>query len=181
MIVQLVGPPACGKRTIGALVAERLGAQLIDNHLINDPVFTALGANGFGDLPPAAFGYARRVRDIVNEAVTEAPASVRHVFTNWLIDTEDDRRSAADLRQIARARGASFHPVWLTCDPAEIHRRIDHPDRRSRNKLRDPAKVADALSKQALPAPDDALRLDTTTLPAADAADRIVAWIDDRG
>ncbi|NNG40665.1 hypothetical protein HJ588_15470 [Flexivirga sp. ID2601S] len=165
---------------MGALVAKRLGAQLMDNHLINDPVFTALGANGFGDLPPAAFGYAQRVRHIVHEAVVEAPGVVRHVFTNWLVDTEADRRSAEEIRDIARVRLASFHPVWLTCDAAEIHRRIDHPERRARNKLRDPAKVADALRRPGLPAPDDALRLDTTALPPADAADRIVAWIDER-
>lgn len=89
-ILQLVGPPASGKRTIGALVAERTGAALVDNHLINDPVFTALGVNGLGSLHPQALPMAARVREIVHEAVPAAPPATSHIFTGWLVDTPED-------------------------------------------------------------------------------------------
>ncbi|GGB42398.1 hypothetical protein GCM10011492_36740 [Flexivirga endophytica] len=178
MIVQLVGPPACGKRTIGAALAERTGARLVDNHLINDPVFTALGVNGHGSLPPQAIPMAGRVRQIVHEAALAAPADISHIFTNWLVDTPEDARAADEIRNLARIRGADFYPVWLSCDPAEIRDRLVLPDRAVRNKLRDPSMVEDIVSRGTTPAPDDALQLDTSAGSPQAAAAQIVAWID---
>lgn len=178
-ILQLVGPPASGKRTIGALVAERTGAALVDNHLINDPVFTALGVNGMGSLHPQAIPMAVRVREIVFEAVLAAPPGVSHIFTNWLVDTPEDAAAIDDMRELARSRGAQFRPVWLACGPAEIRHRLALPDRAVRNKLRDPSRVDEIVAQGIAPAPDDALRLDTTDLDAPEAADRIVRWLDE--
>ncbi|RNI17795.1 hypothetical protein EFY87_19180 [Flexivirga caeni] len=163
---------------MGALVAQRTGAALIDNHLINDPVFTALGVNGMGSLHPQAIPFAGRVREIVHEAVLAAPAETSHIFTNWLIDTAEDAAAAQVIRGLATTRDASFHPVWLHCEPEEIRRRLTLPDRAVRNKLRDPSKVDDVLTKGTAPAPPDALLLDTTDLDATESADRIVAWLD---
>lgn len=178
MIVQLVGPPACGKRTIGAALAARTGARLIDNHLINDPVFTALGVNGLGDLHPQAIPMAGKVRKIVHQAVLAAPAETSHIFTNWLVDTPEDARAAVVIRELARARGAGFFPVWLTCDVEQIRDRLSLPDRAVRNKLRDPSRVDDIIAQGITPAPDDALRLDTSAGTPHDAAAEIAAWID---
>ena len=178
MFVQLVGPPASGKRTIGAHLAERTGAALIDNHLINDPVFTALGVNGLGSLHPQAIPMAGRVRRIVHEAVLAAPPEMSHVFTNWLVDTPEDASAAQEIRDLASARAVEFYPVWLTCDPEQIRHRLTLPERAVRNKLRDPSQVDRILAQGTTPAPDDALQLETTNLNPADAASRILAWID---
>lgn len=179
-ILQLVGPPASGKRTIGALVAERTGAALVDNHLINDPVFTALGVNGMGSLHPQALPMAGRVRRIVHEAVLAAPPETSHIFTTWLVDTPEDAAAFEVVRKLAAERGATFHAVWLSCAPAEMGRRLTLPDRAVRNKLRDPSKLDDIVSLGAAPPPADALRLDTTRTSATDTADRIVEWLDGR-
>jgi len=178
MIVQLVGPPACGKRTIGALIAQRTGAALIDNHLINDPVFTALGVDGMGELHPLAIPMAGRVRRIVYEAVLAAPPETSHVLTNWLVDTPEDALASQRLRELAVTRGAELYPVWLTCDAQQLRQRMTLPDRAVRNKLRDPSRVDAVLAAGLVPAPDDALQLDTTELDATSAADEILAWID---
>jgi len=178
MIVQLVGPPACGKRTIGAVLAARSGAKLIDNHLINDPVFTALGVNGRGHLPPQALPMAGRVRAIVHEAVLEAPADVSHIFTNWLVDTPEDARAADEIRNLAGRRGADFYPVWLSCAAEQIRHRLSLPDRAVRNKLRDPSRIDDIIAQGTTPAPDDALQLDTSASTPEAAAAEILAWID---
>ncbi|MEQ4204019.1 hypothetical protein [Actinopolymorpha sp. B9G3] len=50
-ITYLVGPPASGKLTIGLELSAMTGAALIDNHLINDPIFLAYGADGRTPLP----------------------------------------------------------------------------------------------------------------------------------
>lgn len=178
MIVQLVGPPACGKRTIGAALAQRCGAKLIDNHLINDPVFTALGVNGLGDLPPEAIPMAGRVRAIVHEAILAAPADISHILTNWLVDTPQDARAADDIRALAAQRRAHFYPVWLRCDLEQLRSRLSRPDRAVRNKLRDPSRVDDIVARGTTPAPDDALQLDTSDGTPEVAADEIMAWID---
>lgn len=180
MIVQLVGPPASGKRTIGVELAKRTGARLVDNHLINDPVFTALGVDGHGHLPPQAIPMAGRVREIVHEAVLAAPVDISHIFTNWLVDTPEDARAADVIRGLARARGADFYPVWLTCDPDQIRGRLGLPDRATRNKLRDASMVEHIMAQGSTPAPDDALRLDTSAGTPHDAAAEIAAWIDAR-
>lgn len=177
-ILQLVGPPASGKRTIGALVAERTGAALVDNHLINDPVFTALGANGFGTLPPQAFTLASRVQEVVHEAVLAAPPEISHVFTKFWVDEPGDAAQESRMRVLARRRGVPFYPVWLTCDHGELRRRIGLSDRAARNKLRDVSVLAPLLAKPLLPAPGDALQLDTSAATAVETADRIVEWLD---
>ena len=181
MIVLLTGPPAAGKRTVGALLAERTGARLIDNHLINDPVFTALGADGRGALPEVAFTMADRVREVVYEAVLAADPRISHIFTSWLIDTPQDAAKAEQFRALAARRGTDYHPVWLTCDEDELRRRVELPDRLVRNKLRDPSMVAEAVGRGVAGAPDDALRIDTSSITAGETADRIAAWISDRG
>lgn len=179
-IVQLVGPPASGKRTIGALIAERTGAALIDNHLINDPVFTAIGANGFGALPARAFGLAKEVQAIVHEAVLAAPAGVSHIFTKFWVDEPGDAAQESQMRALADRRGVPFLPVWLRCEENELRRRVGLHDRAARNKLRDPAVLAQLLAEPLLPAPADALELDTTSATAWESADRIVEWLDGR-
>jgi shikimate kinase len=178
-ILQLVGPPASGKRTIGVLVAERTGAALIDNHLVNDPVFTALGANGFGTLPPIAFDLARRVQTVVHDAVLAAPDGMSHIFTKFWVDEPGDIAQEVRMRALATRRGVRFHPVWLRCNDDELHRRVELPERAARNKLRDASALQPLLTKRPLPTPNDALVLDTTRLRPEDAADRIVRWIDE--
>ncbi|WP_446665779.1 AAA family ATPase [Flexivirga sp. B27] len=177
-IVQLVGPPASGKRTIGALLAERTGAALIDNHLVNDPVFTAIGADGFGQLPKSAFVLAKRVAEVVHEAVLAAPAELGHIFTKFWVDEPGDAAQEVQMRALAQRRGVPFYPVWLTCDADELCRRVVLPERRTRNKMRDPDALADLIRMPVLPTPDDALQLDTTQLDADEAAAEILAWID---
>lgn len=178
MIVQLVGPPACGKRTIGTLLAQRTGAALIDNHLVNDPVFTAIGANGFGTLPPSAFILAKRVAEVVHEAVLIAPPGLGHIFTKFWVDEPGDAAQEVQMRAVAQRRGVPFYPVWLTCEANELRRRVTLPERRSRNKMRDPAALSELIRTPLLPAPDDALQLDTTLIDADEAAAEILAWID---
>ena len=75
------------------------------------------------------------------------------------------------FRALAQSRGAHFIPVWLDCDPAELARRMDRPERRERLKLRDPAalhRLLDEVGQQ--PVPAGALRLNTAELSPADAA-----------
>ena len=106
-----------------------------------------------------------------------APSTVEHIFTNWLADTDKDAAYLEVVRALASVRGAIFAPVWLSCDASELTRRVSRPERLARNKLRDPERlVVELEQKGTLPAPPDALRLDTTDLEPRDAARRIIAF-----
>lgn len=173
----LVGPPASGKLTIGRYLAQMSGASLIDNHLINDPVFQAIGTERGEPLPEPAIRLAAQVGAITREAARRASPSVDHVFTNWLVDDPNDVQTLQDLRDLAAARQAVFAPVWLHCPEHELVKRVVQQERQLKSKLRDPQVLVRQLSEYApLPAPPDALQLDTSTLSAQHAAERIATW-----
>nr|WP_174257355.1 AAA family ATPase [Phytoactinopolyspora alkaliphila] len=171
----MVGPPAVGKHTIGSELADLTGAALIDNHLVNDPIFRAYGADGRTPLPDWVWELVERVREATMTAVTDARPEVSHIFTNYLSSEPEDEQFVQMLRDTAAGRGAQFVPVWLTCPEDELVRRVALPGRAERHKLRDADALRTILRTQGvLPAPPDALVLDTSAIPSPEAAQRIV-------
>ena len=101
----LLGYPASGEFTVGrALVTELEArgrtARLVDNHLINNPVFAVIDANGRDELPDAVWPLVGQVREAVRTAIeqlspmewdfpctTRGPRVLRHL-------REPDRRFA---------------------------------------------------------------------------------------
>lgn len=178
-ITHLVGPPAAGKRTIGLALSARTGAALIDNHLINDPIFRAYGLDGVTPIPGWLWTLVEQVAEATKTAVRRAPASVSHILTNYINKAEaEDPQLLQEFRDLAADRGAQYIPVWLTCPAAELARRVDLPDRHAaRVKLRDPETVVRLVNEKGLAdPPPDALVLDTSTMSAQEAAERIAAW-----
>lgn len=170
----LVGPPAVGKLTVAREIERRTGAVVVDNHLVNDPVFVPMGTHRpGGDLDPTD-ELRRRVLEVVHEATAGAPASYSHVFTNWLTDDAQDAQLLGRLRLVAGRRSTRFVPVWLTAAPEVLAERVVSPQRSERAKLTDPEVLKDLLRRPVLPPPDDALILDTTTIQAGEAADQIL-------
>ncbi|WP_119674665.1 AAA family ATPase [Deinococcus sp. RM] len=173
----LVGPPGSGKRTVGKALSALTGAALLDNHLFNDPVFTAFGVDGVSPVPPELFDLAEEVRQVGLRALRLAPPARSHILTNYLSRVEEGEAVVAELRALAKERGAAFVPVWLDCPLPELERRMGLPERHERLKLRDPAQLRDLLDRAGtLPAPADALVLDTAHLEPLEAARRIVAF-----
>ncbi|MEF2278884.1 AAA family ATPase [Deinococcus sp. YIM 134068] len=170
-VYYVVGPPGSGKRTIGKHLSRLTGAALLDNHISNDPIFTAFGLDGVRPIPAEVWDLVGKVRALVREAALAAPPQVSHIFTNWLIADEGEWPSVERLRDLAARRGATFVPVWLTCDTEELARRMTLPERAERLKLRDPEGLRTLLREMGnLPPPRDAIRIDTTNLASADAA-----------
>lgn len=171
----LVGPPAVGKLSIARELAAQADVIVVDNHLVNNAVFVPIGLNRSEQVTLADTDALRdRVIDVVLEATAAAPAQLSHVFTNWLVDVDADVRHVERLRELARSRGVTFVPVWLTADREELRRRVPHPDRAARSKLADPELLDAALEHTPLPAPSDAFILDTTSTPSAESARRIL-------
>lgn len=82
-ILYLIGFPGTGKYTIAKEIAALTGARLIDNHLINNPIFSVVRKDGRTELPKETWGYTRQIGDIVREAVVKlAPPEENFIFTN---------------------------------------------------------------------------------------------------
>lgn len=173
----LIGPPGSGKRTVGLELSRLTGAALMDNHLINDPVLMAWGADGHKPLPPEVWSFTRRLREIVLEAVAAAPAEVSHIFTNYLADLPGEAEFIERFAALAERRGAKFVPVSLTCSTEELLRRMPLPERRARLKLSDPDALRAVLNrKRILPVPEGILTLDTLQMTPERAARAILTF-----
>ncbi|WP_221088327.1 AAA family ATPase [Deinococcus aquaedulcis] len=173
----LVGPPGAGKRTVGLALARRTGAALLDNHLFNDPIFRAYGADGVSPLPDELFDLAETVRQAGLAALRLAPRHLSHILTNHLSGSERGQEVVAELRTLAAERGAAFVPVWLACPQPELEARMGRPERTERLKLRDPGLLRALLERGGtLPPPPDALVLNTAELAPDEAAEQIAAF-----
>ena len=110
-------------------------------------------------------------------ALRLAPPTRSHILTNYLSRVEEGEEVVAELRALARERGAAFVPVWLECPLPELEARMGQPERRERLKLRDPLILRGLMERGGvMDAPADALVLDTACLDPHEAARRIVAF-----
>ncbi|MEO6398853.1 MAG: hypothetical protein ABIP13_10335, partial [Tepidiformaceae bacterium] len=174
----LIGSPAVGKYTIGSLLAAQTGARLVDNHSINNVIFNVINPDGVSPLPAEIWPHVGQVRAAVFDAIANiSPPQLSFVFTNFLRG-EDPAEQALyeEFVALAEARGSLYLPVLLTCDTAEIVRRIVRPDRRERMKLVDPIQGA-RMNDEEPPFRTDhpnAFALDVTSRPPEDSVRAIL-------
>ena len=137
-IIYLIGIPAVGKYTVARELGRMTGARVVDNQLINTPVFSVLGYDGTDafPFPRGAWAHIGKIHLAVLAVVRDlCPPDASFVFTNTLDAREPlDRVWFRRIERLARRRGAGFFPVWLTCEAAVIRRRKDTPERRARLK-----------------------------------------------
>lgn len=183
-LIYLFGFSGTGKYTIAKEIAARTDALLIDNHLINNPIFTIIRADGKSELPEAVSDCTRRIGDIVREAmVTLAAPDENFILTNAMGENEEDK-SDYDLYyrilDIAVRREATFVPVRLLCDLDELKNRITSADRRERLKLTDVDAITDLYNIYTVLNPDHPCKfeLDVTHLTAQKAATAILAHVE---
>ena len=137
-IIYLIGIPAVGKYTIGKELARLTGARLVDNQLINYPIYSVVGYDGT-DAFPFPRGASRHIEAIHRAVLAvirdHCPPDASFVFTNVLdANAPGDRAWFRRIERVARHRQAKFVPVWLTSDAATLRRRKDAPERRARLK-----------------------------------------------
>jgi hypothetical protein len=139
-IIYLIGIPAVGKYTVAKEIRRMTGAKVVDNQLINTPVFSVLGYDGTDAFPfPhgawAQIGKIHRAVAVLAVIRDFCPPDASFVFTNTLDAREPlDKVWFGRIERLARRRAAKFFPVWLTCEAEVIRRRKDTPDRRARLK-----------------------------------------------
>lgn len=183
-ILYLIGLPAVGKHTIAKAIATVTGARVVDNQLINVPVFTVVGFDGTDafPFPKGAWNKIERIREAVLDTIREdcAPDD-SFVFTN-VLDADDPASVALyeTIEQLALDRGGTFVPVWLEASEAAMRERIDTPQRRERRKTIDASSIDRWRTSFRLFEVDHAaaLRLDTSALTPEQAAEQILKHVE---
>jgi broad-specificity NMP kinase len=178
-IVHLIGFPGVGKLTIAKeVIRQRPDFVLVDNHLINNPVFSVVKADGKTPLPAEIWAKASQIRAIVLDTMaTLSPSRLSFVMTNVAVEDEEDKAECRKIEAVAEQRGGQYFPVILTCDVEENRRRIVSPERGPNLKSIDPNepdrlhKGTRLLSFEGHP---NRIQMDVTRTRPAEAAKRIL-------
>lgn len=181
-MIVLIGFAGTGKYTIGRELCALTEAKLIDNHLINNPVFKVVNPDGIRPLPDGIWDKVKAVRAIVYEAIRElSPPELSFVFTIELFErSPGDQRAFLDLEELAASRGSLFVPVRLLCEVEELCRRVVDPSRAQMVKSINPEgarrkSVEEAVLDSTHP---HVLTIDVTEKTATEAAASILRHIE---
>lgn len=181
-IVYLIGYAGTGKYTIAREIAALTGAVMVDNHLINNPVFSVVGVDGLKPLPAGIWPKIAGIRRIVLDTIAElAPPEASFIFTNELYEGKQvDRLLYEEIATLTTKRRGLFIPVILRCEAEELYRRVASPERAARFKLRNPEWTRESIRSYSLLHVDhpNGLELDVTTLSPIEAAQAIIAHIE---
>ena len=181
IVVHILGHAGTGKLTVARALQPGLDAALIDSHLINNPIFAALGVGGGTPVPPAAWTYTQAVRAAVLDAIENcAPMGRNYIFTNVVYD--DDPHDLANLRLMRQAfarKGLTYIPVRLQCAEEELLRRRVAPGRaENRKDISVDNARRDHRTRRIVETGDPhELTLDVTALAPEAAAQKILAHI----
>jgi hypothetical protein len=177
-MVLLIGFAGTGKYTIGRELCERTGAKLIDNHLINNPIFTVVNTDGVTPLPAKVWEHVKEIRSAVYKAIRElSPPEMSFVITMELREKNPlDHMAFQDLAHLADARQSRFVPIRLICGVEELCRRVTDPARNAMLKTVDPEVARKkTLEDEVLNVPHPNLRtLDVTKRSASGSVDAIL-------
>lgn len=169
-LIFLHGLPGVGKLTVARELAKLTGFRVFHNHLAVD---LAEAVFEFGSAPFVELREAVWLEVFARAAAADLDGLI---FT-FAFDRSVRRGFIEDTREVVESSGGEVLFVELRCSTEELERRIEHPSRRRYGKLSSVArfrelKEAGAFVDPGIPA--GRLVVDTTELPASDAAGLIV-------
>lgn len=176
-MIYLIGFPGTGKYTIAKEICAQEDVKLVDNHLINNPVFSLIERDGKTPLPQTVWDSVDKVRRVVFETMAYiSPAHFNFVLTNVLFETPEDHRLYDNVQKLAVHRGAEFVPVFLEIEMEENMRRIASPERKLHMKQLHPETARSSREENALIqiAHPNRLDLDVTAIQPDEAAHLIL-------
>ncbi len=168
-IVALAGLPGTGKSTLAKLLAERLGAPLLDKDRARAALFA-----------PEEIEYSREQDDLVVAClyhVVEFHARRGRVPAVVLDGRTYSKRTQVEgLRQLAGRAGATLCLIECTA-PAEVARARLERERGTHPAANRDAELYDRLSLSAEPIPEPKLVLDTSRATPRALAEAVLAHL----
>jgi hypothetical protein len=153
------------------------------SHLINNPVFAAVKADGVTPLPEGIWDLTHQVRLAVLKTIEDfGPENANYVFTNVITEEESSISQAQyqDMLDAFSRCGMIYIPVRLECSEDELIQRRDTPDRKANLKDINPANARREAREHKIIKTGQRyeLTLDVTSLAPEQAAAKILAHID---
>ena len=171
----LIGFAGTGKYTIAKEIAKS-GYKVVDNHLINNPIFSLLDLNDETQIAENAWISVRKIRHIILDFIVQDQKS-NFIFTNVLLEEEDDWKIYNLIKETAEKRESLFIPLKLTLSHDEHKKRIVNPDRKTRFKTTNPAEVH--IKKEMIKIDHPHLmEINVTDLSAGEAAKEILNLVE---
>tara|TARA_B100001750_G_scaffold246485_1_gene268983 strand:- start:2453 stop:3034 length:582 start_codon:yes stop_codon:yes gene_type:complete len=177
-VLLLNGYPGVGKLTVAEELARHInGLHVIDNHMLNNPIFALVRENGTTEIPSQAWESIRNIRKIVLTALSSyASPNLNFVFTNCLAEEDQDDVNIYDqIKESAEQSQRLFIPVLLTCSLEENKKRITAENREAKMKMRDANNIAEMREDFTLVGKNHphAAFFDTTNLSPQDTAVKV--------
>jgi ribose 1,5-bisphosphokinase PhnN len=181
IFIYLIGFAGTGKLTIAKALRQQFDCLLVDNHLINNVVFSLIDPDGKTPLPAEVWSRVAEVRGAALATIRGLSKPGRSfVFTNELLHGIDRHAGVfKDVQETAQARGARLLVVRLHVEPDELARRVVSPERAQAFKEIDAQGALQRSRQHELLKPDgaDCLDLDVTLLAPDEAARRILQHV----
>jgi hypothetical protein len=181
LLIYLVGFAGCGKLTIARELASHVGAKIVDNHWINNPIFGLIDNDRLTPFPAGVWEQVDKVRETVLETIATLSApDASFILTHAGYEGDPGDRKIYDaIVSTARRRDAVFVPVRLLCDEAELVRRVASPERAVRLKSMNVESAAREARMRAVLEIDhpNAMTLDISTIDPPESARLILAHV----
>lgn len=174
--IYLIGFPGSGKLTIAKELQKIIPSILVDNHLINNVVFSLIDTDGKTKLPMQVWDHTLAVRKIALATIRDLAKPDRNfIFTNCLREGDAvDRELYEEIVALAQFRSAKLLPVRISISIDELRRRVVSPGRKALLKDINPLGADENSLNSTVLRPDGCFELNVTELTAVAAAQRIV-------
>ena len=173
-IIYLIGFSGTGKLTVAKAINKINPSVIVDNQLINDPIFSVIETDGKSSIPLGVWLQAAKIRNAVFETVKHYGKSQSNfIFTNELFEKNDgDNKIYHAVKEIAETRESLFVPVTLNCEKNVLLERIEGADRKEKRKCTNSESAAKNIDFYKILKPDhsNALILDITFTSAEETA-----------
>lgn len=184
VIIYLFGFAGCGKLTIARAIQSQLDCILVDNHRINNVIFSLIDPDGKSRLPSRVWKNVAMVRAAVFDTIRHLAKPGRNfIFTNELLQGDEGARKVfVDIAELAKERQALFLPVRLLISPEALAHRVVSPGRAENFKETNPQAALDKAREREVFKPDrfPYIELDITALTPQEAAEQILVELSDR-
>jgi len=171
-IIILLGPPGVGKLTVANELTKLRKIALFDNHQVIDmvePIVTR-EYKGFGRLV-----YDTQLK-VIEAAAEYGEQDIVFTFA-FSIDETAGIELLRSIEKIGENYSARIHLIYLSCDQAELERRVLELSRHhTHGKIKDMEslrKLADQYDLKTPPQGENVTIIDTTTVSAQETAKQI--------